>query len=870
MFVGGHTQQTAARSLLQPESHPQWADYPALIRGQETVTYGQLWQRVADARDLIDTGTPRLIQVPMSTDTDSVVAYLATLESQSVALVTNEDDIHNTGILERYQPNAVWRRGLLTESDAPEHLLHPELAVLLSTSGSTGSAKLVRLSHRNIVANADAIAASLSLTSADRGITGLPLHYCYGLSVVTSHLRAGASIVISDSSVIDDAFWDDVRDHEVTDLAVVPLMAQLIAARGGIPDGLPKLRLITQAGGKLEPHEVTQWDRDCRRAGRDFCVMYGQTEATARIAVMPPKELRHNPDAVGRPIAHSTVHLEPVDDVPGIPPYAGELVFSGPGVMLGYAEHPDDLALGRMIDQLHTGDLATIDASGLVRIVGRRAEFCKIAGLRIDIPRLQSTLAESGVPAIVTGDDTSLTVAIDASRCAGKLPDVTAVRSQVAEAASLDLALVQAALLDELPTLSNGKVDRNECRRLVQAVNDSAVGSTPVTRRWWQPNRRDPGAALTRILGKDDIDTSTSFVANGGNSLNHAAAAVVLARGYGALPRDWHHRPLAEFLNTSNRRSWFLDLETSVVLRVIAVITIASNHTGATTLIGGAHALLALAGYNSARFALSNNTSSTRSRAAARTMALVAIPTAFVALSGALVTGTYKWSNVVFLQWALGPHTSGHHKVFWFIETYLFAFAIAAGVFAIPRVAKWYQSKPWTTAMALTLIAIIPKTWAVLAGLPRTEYLPWVAAWLFTLGIAIAHARTWWQKLVSLVVLGVGMYQFFEPTYYRPDRYLYVIAAIVALTLIANVRIPRPLAVPAHHLASASLFIYILQFDLFNVMDRLGLGADPWVRCIGAVLLATAIWLIFDQIVTVVSRRLHSRRNTRATSAPTP
>ncbi|PID53162.1 MAG: hypothetical protein CSB46_09735, partial [Micrococcales bacterium] len=783
------------------------------------VSYHQLWRLVADARQLVDAGTARLIQLPMSNDLDAIIAYLATLASRSVALITHEDGVDDAGVVARFQPNAVWRNGDLIERDAPGHVLHPELAALLSTSGSTGSTKLVRLSHGNLVANADAIAAALNLTGKDRGITSLPLHYCYGLSVLNSHLRAGACVVVTNGSVINEDFWDEVRNHEVTDLAVVPLMAQLIASRGGIPEDLPKLRLITQAGGKLEPHEVAQWDQECRHAGRDFCVMYGQTEATARMTLMPPAKVRDHPDAVGYPIADSTVHLEPVDDMSGLPPAAGELVFSGPGVMLGYAEHPDDLALGHMVDQLHTGDLATIDASGLVRIVGRRSEFCKIAGLRIDIHRVQAELTKLSIPAVVAGDDESLAVAIDASRCAEKPPEMAEVRSHVAEAAGLDLALVQAALLSTLPTLPNGKADRKECLRLVRAISESDAELSAVDPRWWRLRRRDTASALARILGKDSIDTSVSFVANGGNSLNHS------------------------------QHTWFIGLETSVVLRALAVITIASNHTGATALIGGAHALLTIAGYNFARFTLTKHTPAARWWSAVRTMASVAIPTSLVALYGVLVTGSYKWSNVVLLQWILGPQTRGRHRVFWFIESYLTAFCLAAVIFAIPQVMRWYRSRPWATAISITLIAIIPKTYAVSAGLPRTEYLPWVIMWMFTLGIAIAHAHSWPQKLASFGVLTVGMYHLFDTVAHRSERYAYVVIAIALLTLVANVRIPRLLAVPAQLLASASLFVYILQFDLFYFMKWLG-SEDRWSRFIGAVILATAIWWAFNWLST--------------------
>lgn len=153
----------------------------------------------------------RLVHVPLAPDPGSVAAYLAVLEAGHVALVTAEDGPPTRAILERYPADLRVSRehdGYETLAEAPQHLLHPDLALLLSTSGSTGSPKLVRLSHANLLGNAAAIAAALSLSGQDRGITSLPLHYCYGLSVLHSHLHAGASVLLSGHSVLDEAFWD--------------------------------------------------------------------------------------------------------------------------------------------------------------------------------------------------------------------------------------------------------------------------------------------------------------------------------------------------------------------------------------------------------------------------------------------------------------------------------------------------------------------------------------------------------------------------------------------------------------------------------------------------------------------------------------
>ena len=174
--------------------------------------------------------------------------------------------------------------------------LHPELALLLSTSGSTGSPKLVRLSDRNVSSNAHTIGSYLELTPDDRGITALPLHYCYGLSVLHSHLAAGASVVLTDASVVDPCFTDALQAHGVTNVAGVPHTFELLERSGRDRLNVPTLRFITQAGGRMAPDRVEQWVRRAERWGAKFYVMYGQTEATARMAYLPPEIARRRPE----------------------------------------------------------------------------------------------------------------------------------------------------------------------------------------------------------------------------------------------------------------------------------------------------------------------------------------------------------------------------------------------------------------------------------------------------------------------------------------------------------------------------------------------------------------------------------------------
>ena len=226
-----------------------------MLAGDEVLTHADLARRVAD-RAATWGPARRLVLVEGANDLDSLVAYLAALQHGHVALVVPDGrPAQRDAIVAAYDPDVVCTAGARDDVRRPTsaHDLHPDLALLLSTSGTTGSPKLVRLSRDNVASNAAAIADYLALTPADRAVTTLPLHYCYGLSVLHSHLVAGASVVLTDLSVVDACFWDLFARTGVTGLAGVPHTFDLLAASGFEDRDLPTLRQVTQAGGRLAP-----------------------------------------------------------------------------------------------------------------------------------------------------------------------------------------------------------------------------------------------------------------------------------------------------------------------------------------------------------------------------------------------------------------------------------------------------------------------------------------------------------------------------------------------------------------------------------------------------------------------------------------
>ncbi|WP_432945680.1 AMP-binding protein [Kribbella sp. CA-253562] len=781
--------------------------HPALIDSDGDLTYGELADRVAAlAAELpaVHTGR-RLVHVPLAPRRDLVLAYLAVLSAGHVALVTPPEHEPITAV---YPPD-LWLRpdGSFTPASRradsePRHVLHPDLALLLSTSGSTGSPKLVRLSHANLVSNADAIAAALSLTAADRAVTSLPLHYCFGLSVLHAQLRAGAATVLRPGSVTDSDFTTDVRRHRVTLLAATPHLVDLLDVQGVLND-LPSLRLLAQAGGALPPARVSDLAARGRAAGWGLAVMYGQTEATARMAVLPPELAERHPDAVGWPIAGSTFRLEPTDVETGDDArrgQVGELVFAGPGVMLGYAEHPDDLALGRMHSELRTGDLARIDADGLVRIVGRRSDFLKVMGIRIDLGQVERTLRNQGVPCCVTGTDDSLQVTY---RTGAQAPDE--VRDRAAAASGLGRAAVSVRGVDDLPVLPNGKPDRRRCAELHttsspgHARKDGAVLDAVVD-------------VLSPLVGRRIVELDRSFAELGGDSFSHVRASVGLTRLLGDLPPDWHHRPVRDLVALADRgrrrRPLFQQVETTVLLRGVAVVTICGSHVGLFRLAGGAHILLAVAGFLFARYVLAAPDTVDRVRRTARVAAAVAIPA--VAVAAVMLFGfrTAHWSNVALVHWLARPQDI---NIFWFVEALLVVMWATVAILAMPRLRAAYAADPWRFAMIGLVVLLVPRylVLALLGGPLRG--LPGTVAWLFVAGIAMAVADTRTRRVIAAAVPVAAAIGFFPDG----DRNLAVMAGLTLLALVPALPVPAVLVRPLALLAAASLHIYLVQFQVF-------------------------------------------------------
>lgn len=450
----------------------QLADRAALLGGGHECSYAQL-ARLADAHAArLPEGRRSVGFIGLSADPDLVGLYLGALRSRRHVPLLLQPDTEpsllvqlsriyrpewialpaGTPAPDGYVPSPLGSgKAILyrcAQPDEAEAEPHPELALLLSTSGSTGSPKLVRLSYAALESNAAAIASYLGLGADDRAIRILPLAYSFGLSILNSHLEAGGAFVLCEEGILSRAFWEEARAAGVTSLSGVPATFEMLRRVDLARSGLSRLRMLTQAGGHMQAPLVEHFLGVCERLRIELFVMYGQTEAAPRISYVPPHLLGKKPGSIGIAIPGGQLELSPD---------TGELVYRGPNVMLGYAESRADLALGDVQGGvLRTGDLARVDADGFFYITGRAKRFVKISGNRVNLDEMESLLGQTlgYVVACIGGDDDLVVLARD-----GNAPDPGHVRQVVQATLRMFLPRVRVVSLPEFPLMSTGKID---------------------------------------------------------------------------------------------------------------------------------------------------------------------------------------------------------------------------------------------------------------------------------------------------------------------------------------------------------------------------------------------------------------------------
>ena len=333
--------------------------------------------------------------------------------------------------------------------------VHPELLLCLTTSGSTGSPKFVRISESNIKSNTIAIADYLQIDANERPITSLPMYYSFGMSVINSNLLKGATILLTDKTIVQREFWDFLKKEKATSIAGVPYTYETLKAFRFFRMDLPYLKTMIQAGGKLNASIVKEYADFAQEKDKRFFVMYGQTEASPRISYLPSKKAITKNGSIGIPIPGGRMAI--IDDNGQeitAPNTDGELVYYGPNVCMGYAECREDLQKGDDNNGcLHTGDIARFDEEGFFYITGRLKRFVKVWGNRCNLDAIEQLIKTITTDCACSGVDDLITIFVTNGNL--EEPIVNLLSSKT----GLNPQAFRVKTISAIPKMDSGKID---------------------------------------------------------------------------------------------------------------------------------------------------------------------------------------------------------------------------------------------------------------------------------------------------------------------------------------------------------------------------------------------------------------------------
>lgn len=436
----------------------------ALVSNQLSLTYGDLVNQVEKFKQQIDLAPPGLMAIAITPTISSVISYLAAISSnRPLVLLDPESDMtQNAWLFKNYDPAIIY--GF---EEAPpgftrlgELFIHPTSKVVstaclcLTTSGSTGSPKLVRLSHKALTANAQSISIALGIDDSHRAITSLPLNYSYGLSVLNSHLLSGAQIVLTNETIITRGFWSTFDERGCTSFAGVPYSYTLLRRLRFSPSDHPSLKSMTQAGGRLDLDSRKYFYNLLDSHEKQFVIMYGQTEATARMSILQHQDFIGHEESVGKAIPLGKFEILSDNNAKVEFLTEGQIFYSGPNVMDCYVSNSEDFdQASESLSQLNTGDRGYLDEDGFLYITGREKRIGKVYGTRINLDEVEEQIRVDGFSCAVTNMDDELHFFFEKNPSHSYDPVLLAGRFQ------LHSSVIKIHVIDSLPLLGNGKIN---------------------------------------------------------------------------------------------------------------------------------------------------------------------------------------------------------------------------------------------------------------------------------------------------------------------------------------------------------------------------------------------------------------------------
>lgn len=839
------------------------------VKGEQT--YGELradianfTARLAGHADAL--GADRLlIAIELAARGPIIAAYLAALASRHVVMIGAPGSFaQGSNLSDVYAPNLIITMtddhcSLTPMSHRPADL-HPDLMLLLSTSGTTGDPKVVRLSARNLSSNAAAIADYLGLQKDDRAVTTLPLHYIFGLSVLHAHLQVGAAVVLTDLSVIDAGFAPMFTASQGTSISVVPHQIDLLLANGFRPSSLPGLRYVAQAGGKLAPAKVREMAEKARQGGWSFFVMYGQTEASPRMAYLPPEAAEAHSDCVGKAISGGSFVIRDESGAAiadnGRP---GALIYSGPNVMMGYAYGRDDLALAKDTFELATGDIAEHTSDGYIKIVGRSARFVKLFGLRLSLDQVEAMLRNSGINVYAVAVDDHLVL---------MLPDLgseEAARDLVAKTYKLPIASVQTAHLADLPVLPSGKVDLKKLALLARAAKPVATPD--------DENAKTLDKVMAEATRHGFVSLDDTYTSLGGDSLGYLQVQIYLERHLGTAPSGWENMTLRQLKSfepdAAKLASFWSSVDIDVALRVVAITCVILVHLGRLPVGGGTWLLVVLMGYSFARFQRPRLIDGHYRDVLFRMLHPILLLYAVLLLSYYIVKDDVALDYVLLLGNALPPGHGSLLTVLWFVSLYAQLVLVMVATFLISPIRRTHNLQPWLASAGMFAVGTclaVAFLWLTADPFPKDRYpgilgSPIAARSLVVcfpmllLGMMIYSAHGRFQYIMTIAGLAVTCLIFPNTSQSQP-----FILAGGSLLLIWGKAVPMPaLAATAVTLMAAStLFVYLLH----NIVVHVARTATPTIEVIGlpaAIALVVPTSFILGHIARLVFHALDCR-----------
>jgi len=333
--------------------------------------------------------------------------------------------------------------------------IHEDLQLLMTTSGSTGSPKLVRYKKGNLEANAKNVAKAWNWTKDERPICDLLMNYTMGLNVINTHLYVGATLLLVTRNITDAAYWRFVKEQKATNFTGVPFSYDLLWKLRFTRMDLPHLTTLSEGGGKLTDAMFRNVAEYCQSAGKRFVASFGTTETSARMAMLDSDKALEKMGSMGRAIPEGQLVLfdangNEIEEMEA----EGELGYRGPNVTMGYAQCIEDLKLGDVFQGLYrTGDVARRDADGYYYIVGRMSRFLKMLGYRVSLDQCERLVRDKfDIDCACGGTDAKMKIFVVGAE------DRNEIKRFISEKTGIYSSMFEVIEVQTIPRNSTGKI----------------------------------------------------------------------------------------------------------------------------------------------------------------------------------------------------------------------------------------------------------------------------------------------------------------------------------------------------------------------------------------------------------------------------